>query len=419
MAHVVIIGASTGGLPAAYEMKEALGREHEVTVVSNVENFHFVPSNPWVAVGWRKRAQISFPLAKPLTRKGIRFVPVAVEEIQADSNRLRLANGETLDYDYLVIATGPRLAFDEVEGLGPFGGFTHSVCTVDHAEQANEAFEAFCKDPGPIVVGAVQMASCFGPAYEFACMLDTELRRRKIRNQVPMTFVTSEPYVGHMGLGGVGDSKGLLEHELRERHINWVTNAKVSKIEADKMHVEVVDGEDREVPFKFAMMLPAFKGVEAVAKVEGLCNPRGFVLVDKFQRNPKHANIFALGVCVAIPPVEATPVPTGAPKTGFMIETMATAVVHNVRHAIRGEEPEAVPTWNALCLADFGDTGAAFIASPQMPPRNRQWTSHGRWVHVAKAVFERYFIHKMKRGDTDPLYERVARKWMGVEKLMH
>jgi sulfide:quinone oxidoreductase len=419
MAHVVIIGASTGGLPAAYEMREALGREHEVTVVSNVENFHFVPSNPWVAVGWRKRAQISFPLAKPLTRKGIRFVPVAVEEIQADSNRLVLANGETMDYDYLVIATGPRLAFDEVEGLGPFGGFTHSVCTVDHAEQANEAFEAFCKDPGPIVVGAVQMASCFGPAYEFACMLDTELRRRKIRNQVPMTFVTSEPYVGHMGLGGVGDSKGLLEHELRERHINWITNAKVSKIEADKMHVEVVDEEAREVPFKFAMMLPAFKGVDAVAKVEGLCNPRGFVLVDKFQRNPTHANIFALGVCVAIPPVEVTPVPTGAPKTGFMIETMATAVVHNVRHAIGGEEPEAVPTWNALCLADFGDTGAAFIASPQMPPRNRQWTSHGRWVHVAKAVFERYFIHKMKRGDTDPLYERVARKWMGVEKLMH
>jgi len=224
--------------------------------------------------------------------------------------------------------------------------------------------------------------------------------------------------VGHMGLGGVGDSKGLLEHELRERHISWHTNAKVTKVEADKMHVEVVGEEPREVPFKFAMMLPAFKGVDAVAKVEGLCNPRGFVLVDKHQRNPTHPNIYALGVCVAIPPVEVTPVPTGAPKTGFMIETMATAVVHNVRHAIRGEAPEAVPTWNALCLADFGDTGAAFIASPQMPPRNRQWTSHGRWVHVAKAVFERYFIHKMKRGDTDPLYERVARKWMGVEKLI-
>jgi sulfide:quinone oxidoreductase len=58
------------------------------------------------------------------------------------------------------------------------------------------------------VVGAVQGASCFGPAYEFAMIMDTDLRRRKIRDKVPMTFVTAEPYIGHLGLGGVGDSKG-------------------------------------------------------------------------------------------------------------------------------------------------------------------------------------------------------------------
>ena len=416
MAHVVIIGASTGGLPAAYEMKEALGRGHEVTVVSAIDYFQFVPSNPWVAAGWRTREDITFPLAKPLARKGIRFVPVAVQEIQAADNRLLLANGQSLDYDHLVIATGPRLAFEEVEGLGP-NGHTHSVCTIDHAEATNKAFEAFCKDPGPIVVGAVQMASCFGPAYEYACMLDTELRRRRIRDKVPMTFVTSEPYVGHMGLGGVGDSKGMLEHELRERHISWVTNAKVTRVEKETMHLDVVGEGEKEVPFKFAMMLPAFKGVDAVAGVEGLCNPRGFVLVDKFQRNPKYPNIHAIGVCVAIPPVETTPVPTGAPKTGFMIETMATAVVHNIRHAVKGEEPEAVPTWNALCLADFGDAGAAFIASPQIPPRNKQWSKRGKWVHWAKVAFERYFLYKMRRGNTDPFYERIGRRWMGVPKL--
>jgi sulfide:quinone oxidoreductase len=412
----VIIGASTGGLPAAYEMKEALGPGHEVTVVSNLDYFQFVPSNPWVAAGWRTRADITFPLAGPLARKGIRFLPVAVRDIRPDENRLVLANGQTLDYDHLVIATGPKLAFDEVEGLGP-DGHTQSVCTIEHAEAAHRAFEAFCQDPGPIVVGAVQMASCFGPAYEYACMLDTELRRRRIRDKVPMTHVTSEPYIGHLGLGGVGDSKGMLEHEFRERHIGWITNARVTRVDKGAMHLDVVGEGAKVVPFKFAMMLPAFKGVDPVAAVEGLCNPRGFVLVDKFQRNPRHPNIYAVGVCVAIPQVEATPVPTGAPKTGFMIETMATAVVHNVRHAINGEEPEAVPTWNALCLADFGDAGAAFVASPQIPPRNRQWSSRGRWVHWAKVAFERYFLYKMRRGNTDPFYERVGRRWMGIAKL--
>ncbi len=417
MAHVVIIGASTGGLPCAYEMKEMLGKGHEVTVISAIDYFQFVPSNPWVGVGWRDRSQLTFKLEGPLKKKGINLITEPVTSINPKANQLTVGSGDTIDYDYLVIATGPKLAFDEIEGLGP-DGHTHSVCSIDHAEETYKAFEAFCKDPGPIVIGAAQMASCFGPAYEFAAILDTELRKRKIRDRVPMTYVTSEPYVGHLGLGGVGDSKGMLESELRNRHIKWVTNAKISRVEEGKMFVQVHGEEDeQEIPFKFSMILPAFKGVDPVAAVEEICNPRGFVMVDENQRNPTYPNIFALGVCVAIPPVEATPVPTGAPKTGYMIETMATAIVHNVAHAIRGEEPEAVPTWSALCLADLGDTGAAFVAAPQIPPRNVQWMKKGKWVHLAKIAFEKYFIRKMKRGDTEPLYERLVLKKMGIEKL--
>ena len=90
------------------------------------------------------------------------------------------------------------------------------------------------------MVGAVQGASCFGPAYEFAFILDTELRKRGLRDRVPMTFVTSEPYIGHLGLDGVGDTKGLLESEMRDRHIKWITNARVTSVEPGKMSVEEV-----------------------------------------------------------------------------------------------------------------------------------------------------------------------------------
>ena len=106
---------------------------------------------------------------------------------QTAKNRIELEDGSSLAYDYLVVATGPDLAFDEIENLGP-QGHTHSICHVDHATKAQQAFSAFVKAPGPIVVGAAQGASCFGPAYEFAFILDTELRRRKIRDRVPMTF---------------------------------------------------------------------------------------------------------------------------------------------------------------------------------------------------------------------------------------
>jgi sulfide:quinone oxidoreductase len=421
MAHIVILGSGIGGMPMAYEMREKLRPEDRVTVISNTDSFHFVPSNPWVAVNWRTREDIQFPIEPYFKKKNIAFVPTAAKRVHPEKNQLELVDGRTVDYDFLIIATGPKLAFEEVEGLGP-EGHTHSVCHVDHAVKAGEAWAEFIKDPGSIVVGAVQGASCYGPAYEFAFIMETDLRRRKIRDKVPMTFVTAEPYIGHLGLGGVGDSKGLLESAMRDRNIKWITNAKIVRIEAGKAIVAEHDDmgnvkREHELPFKYSMMLPAFKGVDAVFGIEGLTNPRGFILIDAYQRNPKFNNIYAVGVCVAIPPVEVTPVPTGAPKTGYMIETMVTAAAHNIRNVLDGREPDEKATWNAICLADMGDTGAAFVALPQIPPRNVNWFKEGKWVHLAKIAFEKYFIRKMKKGTTEPLYEKYVLGALGIKKL--
>jgi sulfide:quinone oxidoreductase len=421
VAHIVILGAGIGGMNAAYDMKEHARPGDQVTVVTNHGYFQFTPSNPWLAVNWRTREDITFDIAPYLKKKGINLITTACKRVHPQENRLELANGDSASYDFLIIATGPKLAFEEIEGAGP-EYYTQSVCTVDHAEKAGKVWNDFIKDPGHIVVGAYQGASCYGPAYEFAMIMDTDLRRRKIRHKVPMTFVTAEPYVGHLGLGGVGDSRGMIESLLREKSIKWICNAKVSKVEAGKMFV--IEHDDAGQPkkehvleFKFSMMLPAFKGIDAVLGIEGLVNPRGFILIDEFQRNPKFHNIYSVGVCVAIPPVETTPVPTGTPKTGYMIESMVTATVHNIRNGMDGKEPDQKATWNAVCLADFGDNGAAFVAIPQIPPRNVSWFNRGRWVHLAKIGFEKYFIHKMKTGNTEPFYEKYVLKLIGVTRL--
>ena len=422
MAHIVIMGAGLGGLPAAYELRSALSEEHRVTVVSAVDYFQFVPSNPWIAVGWRKRDDIVLALEPLLARKHIGFIASAVRAIDAPSSTLTLDNGQTLSYDYLVIATGPRLAFEEVPGSGPLGGHTHSICTVDHAERFWADYQQFLTQPGPIVIGAMPGASCFGPAYEFAFVVAADLRRRKLRHQVPITYVTSEPYIGHLGLGGVGDSKSMLESELRSQDIRWITNARTTRVDDGSLHVEQLDDNgqvlrEHDVPFRLSMMLPAFRGVEAVAAVPGLCNPRGFVLIDEFQRSKAYRNIFSAGVCVAIPPVEATPVPTGAPKTGYMIETMISAITHNIVADLTGGTPDATATWNAICLADMGDTGAAFVALPQIPPRNVSWFRKGKWVHLGKIAFEKYFLNKMKTGNAEPIYEKYILGLLGITRL--
>ena len=249
MPKIVVLGAGIGGISMAYELRSAVGRAADVTVVSDSEWFHFVPSNPWVALRWRKPEDIKVHLPEVLANLGIGFDATGAKRVLPAENALELNDGRRLSYDYLVIATGPALAFDEIPGLGPDAN-SLSICHVDHAGKAADRWERFCQDPGPIVVGAVQGASCFGPAYEFALMMSTDLRRRKIRDRVPITFVTSEPYIGHLGLGGVGDTKGLLESVLRDHDIKWVTSARVDRVEPDAVRSWPTASPDRSIAFR-------------------------------------------------------------------------------------------------------------------------------------------------------------------------
>ncbi len=424
MAHVVILGAGTGGMPAAYEMKAALGSAHEVTLISANDYFQFVPSNPWVGVGWKERDDVSFPIKPYVERKGIHFIAQRADRIDAEANQIDLADGSKVHYDYLFITTGPKLAFENVPGSDPHEGQVQSVCTLDHAEEAYKAYQELLREPGPIVMGAMAGASCFGPAYEYALIVASDLKKRGLRDKIPsMTFVTSEPFLGHLGIQGVGDSQTILSRGLKEEGFEAYTNCKVTKVEDNKMYVTQVNDKGETVkemvlPFKFSMMIPAFKGVPAVAGVEGLCNPGGFVLVDEYQRSKKYRNIFAAGIAIAIPPVEQTPVPTGAPKTGYMIESMVAAAVHNIKADLEGKTGnQTMGTWNAVCFADIGDRGAAFVALPQLKPRTVDWFAEGRWVHLAKVAFEKYFIRKMKIGVSEPFYEKVLFKMLGITRL--
>ena len=422
MATIAVVGAGIGGISQVYELNNEFDGQHHIVLIADSDRFEFTPSNPWVAVGWRKPEQIVVDLPGLMAKHNIEFSSEGVKRIEPEDNRLVLNDDSHVDYDFLVIATGPKLAFEEVEGLGPNDGYTQSICKTGHAQTAFADFEKLAANPGPVVIGAAPAASCFGPAYEYAFILDTELKKRKIRDRVPMHFVTPEPYIGHLGLDGVGDTKGLMESELRERHIHSTCNARITRVEDGMLHFVEHDEDGAEkkthaLEFHHSMILPAFTGVDAVMGIDGLTNPRGFVVIDEFQRNPTFTNIYAVGVCVAIPPVSITPVPTGAPKTGYMIESMVTATTRNIASVVAGREPRDRGTWNAVCLADFGDSGVAFVAIPQIPPRNTNWASRGKWVHLAKVAYEKYFIHKVRAAQTEPYFEKAVLKMLGAVRL--
>lgn len=310
--------------------------------------------------------------------------------IDPDKQRVFTTTKE-LSYDYLLIATGPYLAFEEVCGLGPEKGHTDCIFTLPQAERTYGSWKGFLEEPGPVVVGAVQGVSCFGPAYEYVFEIDAELRKRKLRHRVPITFITSEPYIGHFGIRGLSYSKRLMEDEFARRDIKFLVNQAVE---------EIIPGEIRlkdgiKLPFKLSMLAPAMKGVPAVASVG---NPRGFIPVDKHYRHQRYKNIFSVGVAVAIAPPEPTPVPTGVPKTGYMTVKMARIASMTIASEIKNERPPEPGEISAVCLMDMGDTTAYMKASPVFPPRQEAVFKEGIQYRWLKAVFERYYLWKIRHG---------------------
>lgn len=390
MARIIVLGGSFGGLTAAFELKRMLGKKAEVTVVCDDDKFVFVPSLPWLAMGWRRAQDITLPLKPILERRRISFIHEKAKGVDADGFKVATETKE-IPYDYLVIATGPYLAFEEVPGLGPEKGYTDCIFTLDQARKANEAWDRFLENPGAVVVGSVQGVSCFGPPYEYAFEVDAELRRRKMRHKVPIVFITSEPYIGHFGIGGLRNSKRLMEDEFAKRDIKIIANAAVEEFTAGE--IKLKDGT--KLPFKLSMFAPAMKGVPAVAH---LGNPRGFLPVDGKYKHAKYKNIFAVGVAVAIASAEQTPVPTGVPKTGFMTVKMAkTAAMAIAADISGGAQPPEVPM-DVLCLMDMGNTAAFMKAKPVLPPRQESALKEGLRYKWMKAAFEKYFLYKMKHG---------------------
>ena len=392
---IVIIGSNFAGYTAALDLRERLGDEHNIIVISDKERFLFMPSLIWLPFGLRKAEDISFPLGPVFEKKGVSFHHAKVTSIDLAARKVHTSDWSE-SYDYLVIATGPRMDYAAVPGLGPQNGFTQSIFSLPEAELAGQAFEAFLDDPGPVVIGAVQGAACFGAAYEFLFNFAHQIRKRGLEKRVPLTYLTPEPYLGHFGIGNFGKAKPMTEWFMNHLGIETRVNKAVQEIQAGR--IVLVDGE--ELPFKYAMLAPAFLGVEPVAALKDITSPRGFVKVNDRYQTEAHPEVYAAGVAVHMDPPGPTPVPCGVPKTGYLSEEMAKIVAHNIQADIEGTEkiglaPGAI---DAKCVLDAGNTGIIMTSDHFLEPREHAWLIPGPEAHWAKLAFEKYFLYSRSHG---------------------
>jgi sulfide:quinone oxidoreductase len=395
--RVVILGSSFAGMTAAFELRKQLDRHDEIVVLDPRDHFTFIPSLIWVPFGLRDPEQITFPLAPLYEKKRIRYVNAAAKRIDPEQRVVVTDAGDELSYDRLLIGTGPRLAFEKIAGLGPESGYTQSVCNLDHALVARDAWERFLENPGPVVVGTAQGGSCFGASYEFLFNLNYRIRKAGLTDVAPVTFITAEPYLGHFGLGGVGDSAKLVTKFFERLGIEGLPNTVIKEVRDGEMELD----SGRVLPFAFSMVVPPFTGVDAIRTTDGLSNPMGFVPVNDEFRHPQHEEIYAAGVAIAIAPPAPTEVPAGVPKTGQMTETMAHVAAHNIAADLRGGERHRLPLKDigAICVLDAGNNGVIFKAKHVLDPdESSARVLAGPQAHWAKLAFERYFMGSRRRG---------------------
>ncbi|MBI1306322.1 MAG: NAD(P)/FAD-dependent oxidoreductase [Bacteroidetes bacterium] len=416
MAKIVILGAGIAGHTAASHLRRKLSKVHEVLVVSPNSNYQWIPSNIWVGIGRMSSKQIIFPLAPLYKKKGIGYKQAKVVsfhpegDINSDKpyvsveyvSQERKGETEQVTYDYLINATGPKLAFDQTPGLIPGTHKVHSVCTYNHAEEAAKAFKELVNhlknkpEKQRILIGTGHgKATCQGAAFEYILNVENELRSLGLRDKCDITWISNEYHLGDFGMDGLllkfggkaMKSSEMVEMVFTDRGIKWILGAAVNKIEEGVAHYETLDGKQQTAKFDFAMLIPVFSGhgFKAFNKTgEDITEKlfKGFMIVDadytpkpyeewKVQdwpetyQNPSYPNIFAPGIAFAPPhPIsrprkstngtEITPSP---PRTGMPSGITAKLVADNIIEIIKSGKTDLHH------LGSMGNMGAACIAS--------------------------------------------------------
>jgi sulfide:quinone oxidoreductase len=474
MARVVVLGAGIAGHTAASYLRTWLDPTHDVIVVSPQSFYNWVPSNIWLGLGLMQEEQVTFPLAPVYSKAGIRFeqaraVAIHPEGSAESASPFVVAEKTTpehgverlvIPYDYLVNATGPKLNFAATEGLGP-GKHTVSVCTPDHATEAAKEFLALIErmkrgEHCRFVVGTGHgQCTCQGAAFEYVVNLEFELRRHKVRDKAEVIFLTNEYELGDFGMGGafirrngyITPTNIFTESVLAEREILSITRAHVRRIEQGRIFYETLTGEENELTFDMAMLLPPFAGVGLQAFNRAgeeittkLFAPNGFMKVDadytqkpyeqwkaadwpRTYQCPTYPNIFAAGIAFAPPhPIsrpytspKGTPIFATAPRTGMPSATMGRVVARSIADKVAGKEgplhAASMAELGAACVASSGSsllkgTAASMTVFPIVPDYER-YPKYGRDLkyttgeiglagHWIKVLLHYMFLYKAR-----------------------
>jgi sulfide:quinone oxidoreductase len=342
MAHIAILGAGTAGTITANRLRRLYARDvragHTITVVDQDDRHVYQPGLLFLPFGIHRPDQL-VKLRQQLVHRDVRRLRASVDRVVPAESTVHFADGTSLQYDVLVIATGARLAPEETEGLtGPgWGERMFDFYTLDGATKLRDALGRF--QGGRLVVNLVDVPiKCPVAPLEFAFLADWYFAKRRIRNDVEISFVTP--------LDGAFTKRyaaAALSHLLAEKRITVVTDFSTARVdgEAGMLH----SWDDREVPFDLLVAIPLHAGASFVSRSPALGDDLGFVFTDPHTLQAKAApNIFAIG--------DATNLP--ASKAGSVAHFEGAVLTENVRRFLAGEPLAPDFDGHANCFVETG-----------------------------------------------------------------
>lgn len=397
MGNTIIVGGSYAGLAAALELRSRLPASEMVLVVSLNNEFIFYPSLIWVVQGERELDDISFPIRPVLEKAGVRFLRARLERINSEENSITLDDGQVLSFNKLLIATGGEWNWEATPGLRPKPeGHTVSMLSPQAALAARSEWQALLVDPGPIVIGLDLNASLYGAAYEFALNLDVALRKAGVRQQVPITFITPEPYLGHFGHDGLGNSRHVIEEAFASQEIAYITEAQIDHIEEN---VVVLGNMQTRLSSKFTMIVPSYRGIQPVRDVPNLGDADGRIPVDATYRSQIYPDIFAAGVAIQLKPQTMTLLPCGVLVPGTASAEMGRVAAANIAADLGYGRPLKKPATALKSFYVLDSVGhGLFMSLGSQSWLNVQLSVPGPWGHWAKTITEKYQMWQLQSG---------------------
>lgn len=371
MMRIVIIGGGFGGLNAAIEIRKKLNQpKHEIIIISDQADFVFRPSLIWLPFHKHSIKKFTFPLQPTFEKIGATFIEKQVKEIKPKQNHVICNDDETIEYDYLIIASGASPDWEQINGLE---GKSDSVYEISSALKTKKRLQEM-KDGEPIVVGIAQNNPNPGIAYEFLFELVTYLKERHMK--CPITFFTYEKRL--FDQNGIEPTK-MLEELMTEKQITYYCNVSIEQVKDGK--VDLTNGI--RIPYSFLLVLPPYKGKEFIFSSKDFTHYHGILPVNEALQSSQWENIYVVGDASGLE----------GNKNGRAAERQGVLAADNIIRQMQ-QKPLRAFQHDTFYFMELGKEGAMLIISKSAKHEILKWTMSGMMPHIIKRAFEKLYILK-------------------------